>query len=998
MSEELIRPSSSVPFWRPQDIVDLGFAIPILASPGVDRRGRWPGDRFPDWSEINRELGASRAAFLTANHNRERDRIFLTILTGRFVVKATCSVHQKSGQLLAFLNKVGIEYASNKMRSQMAAKAVHVRHEGIFFPTADEFRTRFEERNSVYKETYLHRMAAACNQDIDPDEDCYDPDDDSGVELSENEEHLLRSLETFVEGEFELEQQVARSEPGFTYLDARPEPRRSTIRQFYRLKLIEDDFRRIREAKPTMLTVDGSDGQPLLLQVEDLDADTAKYDIVVSTGKQLGSGRLVPSGTLKRAALDTLLKVRSQVIDNLRKGETLNPWLVSVAADSYRFPDFKPVAVQIPPSDFPPNPSQLTAINAGAGTPDFMLVLGPPGTGKTTVIYTWVEHFVAQGKRVLISSQSNNAVNNVLERVAKNDKLTCVRIGNESKVSSVIHNLLIDNCAAELQKRLITTLDERMGDLVVGDGLFAALAGVLSGGAEIPAISAAVEEVRQYLLQRLAPLAGCLYAPYSGEIEGYLSELARLDAEQHVLKEKTEQYGSKGGLLLPVYRVMAWWNRRKADQNLGRMRAVAGVPAEPGSAQRRPEGLAASMEKVAGRFSSFSAEIKSWQQSITSVRQESLYPILLRLVDVVGATCIGINTNSYFKDIDFDVVIIDESGQIQLHNLIVPLARAPQAILVGDHKQLPPVVQDELKAEVQSRAEHEFFDVNTRLLEKSWFEVLWDQAPENRKVMLDTQFRCPSLISDYISEAFYQSKYFAGEPMKKKKPLFSFTTSTVLFIDTSKLPLKERAEQSRKIGARNEVLGNKCETSLVLLTLQRVLAEKPELGRKGEIGIIVPYANHVQEIQKAVMKEQRQGRLTEISTPVMELAASVDSYQGQERDLIIFTFTRSNPGGSVGFLADWRRLNVAMTRAKGQLIMIGDFSTLANTERSNAVDREFKIAMKMLQRFTKERCQLVEAGTWLAGDREKTAAALQEALPIDVSQPVVGQEGEVAWP
>ncbi|WP_224961235.1 AAA domain-containing protein [Geomonas subterranea] len=963
MSEALLSPKEMVPFWRPQDVVDLGFSIPILVKSGVDQRGKWPGGAFPPWGEIHRELAASRAAFLKVKQNRQKGLTFITLLTGRFVISATCSVSDKSGQLWMWLNKVGIEYASNRRRSDFARQAVHITHDGIFFVSPDEFRTRFEERGSVYRSRdYLHRLMEACNHDLDEDDDGGYLDEDGGAELSHNEEQVLRTLETFVEGEFELEQQIARSEPGYTYVDARPEPRKSSIRQFYRLRLVEDDFRRIRESKPTMLVVEGSDGQEIFFQVEDLDADTARYDIVVSTVKQMGAGRLAPSGMLKLAALDTLRKVRSEVLANLRKGQTPNPWLVGVAADNYRFPKLEPVQVRVPSDGFPPNPSQLKAINAGAGTPDCMLVLGPPGTGKTTVIYTWVEHFIAQGKRVLISSQSNMAVNNVLERVAKNDKLTCVRIGNESKVSSTIHNLLIDNCAADLQKRLLTNLDERMADLQKGEGCFASLQEALRSGAEVGRIIDAAVALKGFLCNDLTILEGCLYRPYARDLEGLLEELERSAAEQSALEEKTEAYRSKGGILTPVYRVMAWWTGRKAGKKLDRMREITGAPGREGGGD---VGLVRCAGQMAAAFSTFSQEIKNWQQSITTVRQESLYPILLRLVDVVGATCIGINTNSYFKDVDFDVVIIDESGQIQLHNLIVPLCRAPQAILVGDHKQLPPVVQDELKTEVNCRAEAEFFDVDTNLLDKSWFEVLWDKAPEDRKVMLDTQFRCPSLISDYISEAFYENRYYAGEPMKKKQPLFSFCNSTVTFIDTSRLAPSQREEQSRRAGERNEVMGNKCETALVLKTLQRVLAEKPELGAQGEIGIIVPYANHVQEIQKAISREQKQGRLTEISTPVMELVASVDSYQGQERDLIIFTFTRSNARGSVGFLADWRRLNVAMTRAKGQLIMIGDFSTLTKSGgRPDAVDSEFKVAMQKLQRLVKERGHLVSADAW----------------------------------
>ncbi|TKF94750.1 AAA domain-containing protein, partial [Vibrio sp. F13] len=146
-------------------------------------------------------------------------------------------------------------------------------------------------------------------------------------------------------------------------------------------------------------------------------------------------------------------------------------------------------------------------------------------------------------------------------------------------------------------------------------------------------------------------------------------------------------------------------------------------------------------------------------------RQQALYKILIENVNVVGATCIGINTKALFRELDFDVVIVDESGQIQLHNLIVPLSRANKAILVGDHKQLPPVVSDEVLEEVEAKDFGDYKD----LYRLSWFEHLWNAAPDDRKIMLDTQFRCPSIISDFVSEAFYEGNYFAGVGMDKKK-------------------------------------------------------------------------------------------------------------------------------------------------------------------------------------------------------------------------------------
>jgi hypothetical protein len=373
--------------------------------------------------------------------------------------------------------------------------------------------------------------------------------------------------------------------------------------------------------------------------------------------------------------------------------------------------------------------------------------------------------------------------------------------------------------------------------------------------------------------------------------------------------------------------------------------------------------LQSALDKVAEqqqRYQRLQATIDEWHAVITGERQKSLYAVLLSMVDVVGATCIGINTDHRFKETHFDVVIVDESGQIQIHNLCVPISRAAQIILVGDHKQLPPVVQDEIIQELEAR------EVDTALLKKSWFEVLWDKAPTDHKVILDTQFRCPAIISDYVSEAFYDSAYHAGKGMEKKAPLLGFCKSTMVFIDTSQFPETKRYERShQETDGMNVVQDNPVETELVVQILRRALIEKPELGA-GEIGIIVPYANHVKQIQSAIKKQQH-SEFKALQIPVYELVASVDSFQGQERDLIILAFTRSNPSGRVGFLRDWRRLNVAMTRTKRQLIMVGDLSTLTHMDRrgDQAPDAEFKQAMRKLVTYIHQHCHYIDATTWL---------------------------------
>jgi hypothetical protein len=204
--------------------------------------------------------------------------------------------------------------------------------------------------------------------------------------------------------------------------------------------------------------------------------------------------------------------------------------------------------------------------------------------------------------------------------------------------------------------------------------------------------------------------------------------------------------------------------------------------------------------------------------------------------------------------------------------------------------------------------------------------------------------------------------------MDKKKPLLSYCPQPMIWIDTTWL--ENKYEKSTSEDGRAVVQDNVCETKLVIELLKSSIQEMPELADNREIGVIVPYANHVKAIQNAIRREQKRGELLELKMPLNELVASVDSFQGQERDLIIFTFTRSNRQGKVGFLSDWRRLNVAQTRAKKQLVMIGDSQTLTKgADRESAHDVEFKKAMVLLKSQCYEKGALIQASRFLPNEK-----------------------------
>jgi superfamily I DNA and/or RNA helicase len=318
-------------------------------------------------------------------------------------------------------------------------------------------------------------------------------------------------------------------------------------------------------------------------------------------------------------------------------------------------------------------------------------------------------------------------------------------------------------------------------------------------------------------------------------------------------------------------------------------------------------------------------------------RHQSLYPTLIRMADVVGATCIGVATDARFEDLDFDLVVADEAGQIQVMDLLVPLIRAKKAVLVGDHHQLPPIVEHELERLVDPE--------NNELLtwlNKSLFEILIkrETVPNNRKVLLNTQYRIPKMVADFISKEFYDGNYKTGKIKPYKDPIF---TKPMVFINTQRIT--DRRERVIYEVDGNAGFINKLESQLII-DLVLVYQEKNK-----EWGVIVPYKKQAERI--------RQGLRDHIPVDVLnDWVSTVDAFQGKERDVIIYGFTRSNEFGNVGFLAEVRRLNVSLTRARGQLIVIGDAGFLTETSNKEFTD----LIKRMLAVVKNENGAFVYAG------------------------------------
>jgi len=253
--------------------------------------------------------------------------------------------------------------------------------------------------------------------------------------------------------------------------------------------------------------------------------------------------------------------------------------------------------------------------------------------------------------------------------------------------------------------------------------------------------------------------------------------------------------------------------------------------------------------------------------------------------------------------IEFGAILMDEAAQTTELSALVPLAhvRADRLVLVGDHCQLPATA---LSLEAEMRG-----------LTLSMFQRLVSRGMPS--VFLDTQFRMHPRIAEHSSRAFYESKLQSGVSPEMRLPPAGFDwpcpSEGIALIDTRCSPdfAEDRNGQS---------WCNPGEAVLITQILASVLHAR-EL-QPSQIGIVTPYQGQVRTLRRLIRQ------YIDLPNPRDLLVASVDAFQGRERDLILFSAVRSNPRGRVGFLADWRRLNVMITRARRGLVIVGDAWTL----------------------------------------------------------------------
>ena len=275
---------------------------------------------------------------------------------------------------------------------------------------------------------------------------------------------------------------------------------------------------------------------------------------------------------------------------------------------------------------------------------------------------------------------------------------------------------------------------------------------------------------------------------------------------------------------------------------------------------------------------------------------------LLERAQVITCTLVGA-AGEHLSRKKFRTVFIDEAGQALEPATWIPISLAHRVVFAGDHCQLPPTVKSR-------EAEQEGLGI-------SLFEKV--MKLEASSVMLNRQYRMHAQIMGFSNRHFYDSGLEADASVATATLGEGDWAFPLEFVDTAGCGFEEKKDPESSSTFNRE------EAGLLLRHLTTLLGNIPEPEKGQKIAIISPYKAQVQELRDRLScSEVPAAWLPHISVD------TVDGFQGQEREIVYISMVRSNDQGQVGFLADTRRMNVALTRARKKLVVVGDSATLGN--------------------------------------------------------------------
>lgn len=598
-------------------------------------------------------------------------------------------------------------------------------------------------------------------------------------------------------------------------------------------------------------------------------------------------GKLIPHLGLN----ETAFKRQLDALDDIEKERAIFRNLTDILESPETARQFS--VLSVPPVsglDASKNKALLSAVSSK----DIFLLEGPPGTGKTSYITALLERYLEMNPadRVLLVSQTNVAIDNVLERLPSKLVSATVRVAREdsSVVSKGAEGFVIDN-RLKIWRDQVSEASEHFFELTKIDrvGTFAQVEKLVTlENLRYQLIEA--ERFQSQANQNMTTLNAAILDLDLDEIPSDLGIAEEVKKIRRILaKQGVDSRVLNSSSSAFVDQVIQ--DHLKSNPHLEKHRALINLHA-------------------------------MWLAKFGN--DPHIRKALIERSKIVAGTCVGFVRDKAVREMDFDLCIIDESSRATTNELLVPMSRSRKVVIIGDTRQLPPN-DEELLARTDIL---EGLGLDPSDVESTIFSEFSKRLPITHKSMLDTQYRMSPQIGKLVSACFYENKLKTVDDGANAE-IRNVLRPEVLWLDT-----RESASKFLEQRTLSGSIRNKYEYTIIKKYLDRILGpqlDKIPLGdRVLEVLVIAPYRAQANYLKNSLHSETLGGRIrVRIET--------LDSVQGLEADIAILSVTRSNPKGTLGFIGSpyWRRINVALSRARHKLVIVGDSSTVLRAGQSS---------------------------------------------------------------
>lgn len=302
---------------------------------------------------------------------------------------------------------------------------------------------------------------------------------------------------------------------------------------------------------------------------------------------------------------------------------------------------------------------------------------------------------------------------------------------------------------------------------------------------------------------------------------------------------------------------------------------------------------------------------REWTEQLKKCDEVELY--IIKSTVIIAGTCTGFVSNRIIRDVEFDYVIVDEAAKATFPELAVSLNKAHKIILVGDHQQLPPVLDTEIIRNNKEKLDEEG-------LAQGIFERMYNMFPEDNKHRLTIQYRMHPTIGTLISHVFYNDEIQNGvEAQDRELCIEGYEGIAIEWISTSKYSTKERYEKEFDNNGKKSYQ-NYLERNIIE---RKLLELDSKLVKRTKVAVITGYGSQKYILQTMVKQHSFKRIEVDVDT--------VDAFQGSQKDIILYSTVRSSGNKyGIGFLKSEARINVAFSRARCLLIIVGDMKFLDN--------------------------------------------------------------------